>query len=93
MFALLTLHRLRHRLWFKLRLWCKLCLRHKHWLRLALVDYLMFWELDLELNFFLLLLHGLHRLLHGLHGLHRLLLLVHRHQLLLLSDLIDYSLL
>ena len=50
----------------------------------------MFWELDLELNSFLLLLHGLHRLLHGLHGL---LLLVHRHQLLLLSDLIDYSLL
>ena len=50
----------------------------------------MFWELDLELNFFLLLLHGLHRLLHGLH---RLLLLAHRHQLLLLSDLIDYSLL
>ena len=53
----------------------------------------MFWELDLELNFFLLLLHGLHRLLHGLHGLHRLLLLVHRHQLLFLSDLVDYFLL
>ena len=52
----------------------------------------MFWELDLELNFFLLLLHGLlHRSLHRL--LHRLLLLVHRHQLLFFSDLVDYFLL
>ena len=43
-----------------------------------MVDYLMFWELDLELNLFLLLLHRL---------------LVHRHQLLFFSDLVDYFLL
>ena len=50
----------------------------------------MFWELDLELNSFLLLLHGLHRLLQ----LRRLLLLLlHRHQLLFFSDLVDYFLL
>ena len=61
----------------------------------------MFWELDLELNSFLLLLHGLHRLLQLrrllLLLLHRLLLhrllLLHRHQLLFFSDLVDYFLL
>ena len=53
----------------------------------------MFWELDLELNSFLLLLHGLHRLLQLRRLLLLLLLLLHRHQLLFFSDLVDYFLL